>query len=196
MPRFLLFFIFIGSLLLSSNITLAAADETTGTFVSDEIGVTMRSGPTNRYRVIGSLRAGTPITVLQQDADNDTTEVRTVDGKTTGWIKTEYVSNKTTVLAQYQSLQTETSKLQSQVVRLTQDLNNKNAITKQNEELQLKVSELENHVDQLSQKADLQKSRFRKDVFYAGALTVFISMLIAWLITRTIYSRRQSSGWR
>ncbi|WP_251359078.1 TIGR04211 family SH3 domain-containing protein [Kangiella sp. TOML190] len=165
-------------------------------YVSDEIGVTLRSGPTNRYRVIGSLRAGTSITVLQNDATNKSSQVRTKDGKTTGWIKSEYVSSKETVLSQYQGLQNETNQLKQQLQNFEQQLSDKKTIVEQNEELQLKVSELENQVDQLSQQADLQKSRFRKDVFYAGALTVLVSMFIAWLITRTAYGRRQRSGWR
>lgn len=189
-------FILLIAIILGFNISYSANLKAAESYVSDEIGVTMRSGPTNRYRTIGNLRAGTPIKVLQQDADNKTTQVSTIDGQTTGWIKTEYVSTKSTVLAQYQALQVESNDLKQQVASLNQQLGNKNSVAQQNEELQLKVSELENQVDQLSQQADLQKSRFRKDVFYAGALTVFISMLIAWLLTRTLYSRRQSSGWR
>lgn len=181
---------------LSFNVSFSEQLVAAESYVSDEIGVTMRSGPTNRYRVIGNLRAGTPIKILQRDATNKSTQVRTLDGKSTGWIKSEYVSSKATVLAQYQKLQTTTANLQSQVAGLNQQLNDKNSIAEQNQSLQLQVTELENQVDQLSQQADLQKSRFRKDVFYAGGLTVLISMFIAWLITRTAYSRRQRSGWR
>ncbi len=187
---FILLFLTLSSL--SFNSTLIAAEA----YVSDEIGVTLRSGPTNRYRVIGSLRAGTPIEVLQTDTANKTSQVRIKGGKKTGWIKTEFVSNKKTVLAQYQEAIQNNNRLEQQATNLNQQLSDKNTITAQNEQLQLKVSELENQVDQLSQQADLQKSRFRKDVFYSGAITVLISMLIAWFITRTIYSRRQRSGWR
>lgn len=165
-------------------------------YISEEIGVTMRSGPTNRFRIIGNLRAGTPISILQSDSANKTTQISTKDGAKTGWVKTQYVSQSETVLAKYQALQIEKQELENTTNSLNQELSNKNSIVKQNQELQLKVSELENQVDQLSQQADLQNSRFRKDVFYSGALTVLISMLIAWIITRTIYSRRQSSGWR
>ncbi|NVJ67695.1 MAG: TIGR04211 family SH3 domain-containing protein [Gammaproteobacteria bacterium] len=182
--------------MLSFNIGTSSHLQAAESYVSDEIGVTMRSGPTNRYRVIGNLRAGTPIKVLQHDAENKTSEVSTLDGQTTGWIKTEYVSDKETVLAQYQALQTQAADLQQQVTALNQQLGDKNSIAQKNQNLQIKVTELENQVDQLSQQADLQKSRFRKDVFYAGALTVLISMFIAWLITRTAYGRRQRSGWR
>ena len=189
-------FLLIISVIFGFGISFENKLEAAESYISDEIGVTMRSGPTNRYRVVGNLRAGTAIKVLQQDETNKTTQVTTLDGKTTGWVKTEYVSNKQTVLAQYQSLQTEASSLQLQVSSLNQQLSDKDSVAAQNEALQLKVTELENQVDQLSQQADLQTSRFRKDVFYAGALTVFISMLIAWLITRAAYGRRQRSGWR
>ncbi len=192
MARLLAIITFLTSLYFATGSTTAQAEN----YISDEIGVTMRSGPTNRYRVVGNLRAGTPVKVLQRDAENDSIQVSTLDGSTSGWVKSEYVSTKETVLAQYQNLQAETAKLQSQVSNLNQQLQNKNSIQSQNQDLQLQVTELENQVDQLSQQADLQNSRFRKDVFYAGALTVLISMFIGWLITRASFSRRQKSGWR
>lgn len=49
---------------------------TTNFYVSDDIGVVLRSGPTNRYRVTGKIAAGTPITILQSDTANDSSEVR------------------------------------------------------------------------------------------------------------------------
>lgn len=175
-----------------SNQAVAA----TNAYISDEIGVTMRSGPNNRYRVIGDLRAGTPIRVLQVSAENKTTEIRTLDGKKTGWIKSQYISQKETVLAKYQKIQQDNSKLQKQVTLLKSQLSDKATIESQNGELQNQVSELQNQVDQLSQQADLQKSRFHKDFFYAGGLTILVGMFIAWLLTRMAYSRRQRSGWR
>lgn len=178
------------------NIGVSNQLEAAESYISDEIGVTMRSGPTNRYRVVGNLRAGTPIKVLQQNATNKTTQIRTLDGKSTGWVKTEYVSNKATVLAQYQELQKKAASLQNQVSNLNQQLGNKNSIAKQNQDLQLQVTTLENQVDQLSQKADLQKSRVFKEYFFSGVIAVLIGMLIAWIATRTAYSRRQRSGWR
>lgn len=183
-------------LTLATPFSSSQAVAETNAYISDEIGVTMRSGPNNRYRVIGNLRAGTPIRVLQADADNKTTEIATLDGKKTGWVKSQYISQNETVLAKYQKTQKDNTELQKQVSSIKSQLSDKAVIEAQNIELQNQVSELQNQVDQLSQQADLQKSRFHKDFFYAGGLTILVGMFIAWLLTRMAYSRRQRSGWR
>lgn len=191
MIRYCLILLFITAITLPFSTSAISAES----YVSDEIGVTMRSGPTNRFRTIGDLRAGTPIQVLQADLANKTTQVRTSAGKT-GWIKTQYISSKKTILAQFQELQQANSRLTQQASSLNQQIVSKKNLSSQNESLQLKVSELENQVDQLSQQESLQKSRFFKEYFFSGVIAVLIGMLIAWIATRTIYSRRQRSGWR
>ncbi|GAA4358104.1 TIGR04211 family SH3 domain-containing protein [Kangiella marina] len=180
-----------------------AADETTPSspdtpvnyYVSDDIGVVLRSGPTNRYRVIGKISAGTPITILQSDTANDSSEVRVANGDT-GWIQSDYITDEPTVRAKYQQLLEENSQLKQQVEELAQDIADKDNIIQLNNNLQQQVSELENERNILSQQAALQKDRFHKDVFYAGALVLLFGMFLSWVLSRFSRKKRQSSGWR
>lgn len=175
--------------------TSNSPDTPTSYYVSDDIGVVLRSGPTNRYRVIGKISAGTPITILQSDTANESSEVRVASGDT-GWIQTDYITDEPTVRAKYQQLLQENSQLKQQVEELAQDVADKDNIIQLNNNLQQQVSELENERDVLQQQASLQKDRFHKDVFYAGALVLLFGMFISWILLRFSQKKRQRSGWR
>ncbi len=167
----------------------------TNFYVSDDIGVVLRSGPTNRYRVTGKIAAGTPITILQSDTANDSSEVRVANGDT-GWIQTDYITDQPTIRAKYQQLLEENVQLKQQVDELAQDIADKDNIIQLNNNLQQQVSELQNEADTLRQQTALQKDRFHKDVFYAGALVLLFGMFLSWVLSRFSRKKRQSSGWR
>ena len=164
-------------------------------YVSDDIGVVLRSGPTNRYRVIGKISAGTPITILESDTANKSSKVQVADGDS-GWIQTDYITDQPTVRAKYQQLLTENNQLKQQVEELGQDVADKANIIQLNNNLQQQVSELQNEADTLRQQASLQKDRFHKDVFYAGALVLLFGMFLSWVLSRFSQKKRHRSGWR
>lgn len=183
--------------------TVFAADETSPKttdpdaqyYVSDDIGVVLRSGPTNRYRVIGKITAGTPITILQSDAANESTQVQVADGDS-GWIQSDYITDQPTVQAKYQQVLAENQQLKQQVDELAQDIADKSNVIQLNNKLQQQVSELENERDMLRQQTTLQKDRFHKDVFYAGAVVLLFGMFLSWILSRFSQKKRHRSGWR
>lgn len=188
------------ALLLSNGFSQAAESEATNTppqgseyYVSDDVGIIMRSGPTNGYRVIGKLSAGTPIQALE--SANDRTKVQTADGDT-GWISTEYITDQPTIRAKYQQVLNKNSELKQQLNEVMQDIADKDNIIQLNNTLQQQVSELENERDTLRQQNSILKDRFHTDVFYAGALVLLFGMFLSWVLSRFGKKRRQSSGWR
>lgn len=188
-------------LLLTTNQFAQAADPAQNTaaqsnyYVSDDIGVVMRSGPTNRYRVIGRVVAGTPIEVLASDVENKSSQVRTANGDE-GWIQTEYITDQPTVQALYSALQVEHDALKQELTQTKQQIADKENVIALNDQLQQQVSELQNESDKLRQQNELLKDRFHSDVFYAGALVLLVGMLISWVLSRVSMKRRQRSGWR
>ncbi|MCW8856741.1 MAG: TIGR04211 family SH3 domain-containing protein [Kangiella sp.] len=188
-------------LLLTTTQFAQAADPAQNTdtqsqyYVSDEIGVIMRSGPTNRYRVTGRLVAGTPIEVLASDTANDSSQVRAANGDE-GWIQTEYITNQPTVRALHAELQVEHEALQQQLSQAKQQVADQENVIALNDQLQQQVSELQNESDKLRQQNELLKDRFHSDVFYAGAFVLLVGMLISWILSRFSMKRRQRSGWR
>lgn len=182
-------------LIVSFNALPRAVAATTDTYVTEDIGIVMRSGPTNKYRVIGRVTAGDKVTVLATDTENKRTQITDSNG-TSGWVASEYIVNTTSDKALLQTALNANQQLQQQLDNAKQQVSDKEGIIVLNDQLQQQVSQLENEVSTLSQQADLQKSRFRSDMFYAGAITVLISMLISWFLTRLVFMKQQRSGWR
>ena len=164
-------------------------------FITDDIGVTVRSGPTSRFRVVGKLQAGTPIQVIAVDEENGTSQIKAQDD-TTGWIKSEYISDQKTVKVLYQEALQENSTLRQNINRLEQQVTDQNNIVTLNDQLQQQVSELQNEADNLRQQNSILKDRFHSDIFYAGALVLLAGMLLSWLFASMSFKRRQRSGWR
>lgn len=183
--------VFIASLNSLPTVEAAASD----TYVTEDIGIVMRSGPTNKYRVIGRVTAGDKVVVLATDADNKRTQITDSTGAT-GWVASEYIVTTTSDKALLQQALSANQQLQQQLQTAKQQVSDKEGIIVLNDQLQQQVSQLENEVSTLSQQADLQKNRFRSDMFYAGAVTVLISMLIAWFLTRLVFMKQKRSGWR
>jgi SH3 domain protein len=86
-PRSLLGpFVFVGLLLVS----FAAVGQTR--YISDNIPVTLRSGPSLENRILKNLSAGTPVEVVGGDEASGYSQVRVSSDGTQGWILTRYLS--------------------------------------------------------------------------------------------------------
>jgi SH3 domain protein len=60
-------------------------------YVSDQLTIPLRRGPSNEYKIINaSLPSGTPLEVLQTNEEAGFTQVRTPNG-TEGWVPSQYL---------------------------------------------------------------------------------------------------------
>ena len=76
------------ALLLGSGSSIAVAETV---YISDELTVPLRSGPSNAYRILHrGLPSGTQMEVLSRDEESGFTQIRTGRG-TEGWIPTQYL---------------------------------------------------------------------------------------------------------
>jgi SH3 domain protein len=75
----------------------AVAEQTR--WMSDQLPLDLRSGNSNRYRVIKMLNPGTQVTVLKVDQKAGFTQVRTAGG-TRGWVNNSYLMNEPTAREQ------------------------------------------------------------------------------------------------
>ncbi len=104
------------------------ADVPSSHFIRDDLFVFMHTGPGRDYRILGSVDAGTPITVLERDNDAKFTQIEDDSGRT-GWIESRYVSNNEPQTAQLPVIieklanaQTSLEAEQSENLRLRQEL--------------------------------------------------------------------------
>jgi len=78
--------------LLMLMISMAATAATL--YVSDELTVPLRRGPSNTHKIINAaLPSGTALEILGEDKDAGFTQVRTPNG-VEGWVPTQYLTNE------------------------------------------------------------------------------------------------------
>ena len=62
-------------------------------YVSDELTITLRTGPSTQNQILRNLTSGASVEVLQELPDEGYTRVRTTDG-TEGWVISRYLQNE------------------------------------------------------------------------------------------------------
>ena len=78
--------------LMGIALVLVAAMATGQTlYVSDQLVITVRTGPSTENSIIGNLVSGDPVEVLETGADSGYTLVRTESG-TEGWVLRRYLA--------------------------------------------------------------------------------------------------------
>ena len=134
------------TLLFSTAIINNAAAETR--FVSDELEITMRVGPSTKQRIISMLKSGTQVEILSVDPKSGYSKVRAANGKT-GFVLSRFLMDEPSAREQVASLtakiqelqaepeqvRTRLNQLQDDYARLQKDhqklLNDKNSITQE-----------------------------------------------------------------
>ncbi|GGC80026.1 TIGR04211 family SH3 domain-containing protein [Vreelandella lutescens] len=134
--------------LLSVSGQAAFAQSDSQAWVSDELSTYVRSGPTDGYRIVGTLNAGEQVDVLETSGDY--TRVRSNSGDTV-WV----LSNE---IQQTPSARQQLPELQAQVEELTQELDGINDTWEQ------RVSSMTETLDVREQRiADLEARNLELD---------------------------------
>jgi len=98
-------------------------------YISDNIPITLRTGPSLENRIIRNLSAGARVEVLRVDEENGYTQVRVASDGTEGWVLTRYLQSEPVarerLAAAEQALTTareRVQELEAQVASLTEEL--------------------------------------------------------------------------
>ncbi|MDI5984428.1 TIGR04211 family SH3 domain-containing protein [Halomonas sp. M4R5S39] len=129
-------------------------------WVSDSLTTYVRSGPTDGYRIVGTLTAGEPVTVLETSGDYS--RVQNGDGDTV-WV----LSNE---LQQAPSAQVRLPELETRVAQLTDELDGindewENRVSSMTEALaagEERIEELEAHNRELDAEAEQSRGTIRR----------------------------------
>lgn len=168
-------------------------------YIKDDLFVFMHAGPGRNYRILGSIEAGTPITVLQTDAENGFTEVSDDTQNRTGWVESD---NLTTTMSrkeqvpqlseQVETLRTELSSAQSENTRLKQQLSESRQqlakITTQAEEQMRDITALNKQISNANK--DEMMMWFTRGGLVAGA-----GIILGIVITYLPKKRRRNDTW-
>jgi SH3 domain protein len=211
-------------ILLGSCFIAAAAARAEPAWVSDEIEVTLRTGPSTSNAITRMLRSGTPIEIVERDEDTGYARVRTSAGAE-GWVLARYLMNEpparqqlerltsqlntatteggtlssqlTAIKTQYDeasttigALERDKQALQTELEEIKNTAANTLTIDRQNRDLRQQLADAEIKVSILEQENDALSGQTTRNWFLAGALVLFIGVIMGLWLPRIRWQKR------
>lgn len=192
-------------------------------YVSDELEITMRTGPANDRKIVAVLKSGTAVEVLDVDRDNDYSRVRTAGGKE-GWVLSRYLMDDASAREQLVAATRQVTDLQRQNTNLQQELTQIDqlqasvdslkrentglsteldeirkaaadtlSINEENKSLKEAISNLIREKDSIEQENITLKDNTEQQWFIRGAGVVLAGIVIGLIIPKIRWRRRR--GW-
>ena len=167
-------------------------------YISDDLFTYIHAGPGRNFRILGSVVAGTRVTLLQEDTENNFVEI--IDDKQrTGWVDAEFISISRSVRELVPGLQEQVEKTEKTILqqRQSNDLLNQQIIdlTSQNTNLKKKLSDAEIENAKKSQTLADYDQTAQMEWFTRGGIVAVISLLLGIILTYLPKKRRRNDNW-
>lgn len=197
MRRFLTIF-----LALQFSLSVAAqtddADFQPNANITDDLTVFIHTGSSRNYRIIGTILAGAPVTVLDRAGEPEFVQITDSEGRN-GWIEGQYLSANGSIRDQLPSLQTQVSDLTQQLSTLReqhqQARSQSIALEQQNKRI---AGELEKALEasaELQTQVDSADNTAMIEWFTRGGIIAVICVFLGVLITYLPKKRRRNDQW-
>ena len=129
-------------------------------WVSDELTTYVRSGPTDGYRIIGTLTSGEPVTVLETSGDYS--RVRNAEGNTV-WVLSGELQDEPSARQQLPTLERQVAELEAELGGINETWEERvSAMTETLEVREQRIAELEASNRQLDSEADQSRQTIRQ----------------------------------
>ncbi|CBV43272.1 TIGR04211 family SH3 domain-containing protein [Halomonas elongata] len=128
-------------------------------WVSDDLTTYVRSGPTDGYRIVGSLTAGEPVEVL--DTEGDYTEVRSESGDEV-WVPSDQLQDTPSARVQLPALESRVEELSAELSGINDTWEGRiNALSETLAVREQRIAELESRNQKLSSEAEQSRDTIR-----------------------------------
>lgn len=176
-------------------------------WVADDLETYVRSGPTNEYRIVGTLTSGDEVTVLE--TQDDYTRVRAPNGDEV-WIESDQLQAERSVSDRMPELQARTETLsarlegideewQSRVATMTETLKQREAriaeLERRNAELSQQTSQAENRIRGLQARLDTQEQDLLMRYFMYGGGVAGAGLIVGLLVPHLPRRRNKRDRW-
>lgn len=186
-------------------------------YVSDQLDIPMRTGQSDRHKILRFPKSGDALTILETNDESGYSLVRTKRGRE-GWVLSKDLMNipsardrlataekkmsrlheiekeKTALKRERDQLNSQNVQLNKQLAQIRRVSANAVKISEENETLSTRSIEMERNIQMLEQENDsLQDSSYR-NWFMTGAAVVIVSMLFGVILTRIRWRRKSSWG--
>ncbi|MEZ8027197.1 arylsulfatase [Enterovibrio norvegicus] len=179
-------------------------------YISDELFTYMHSGPGTQFRILGSIDAGTKVTVVDRNRNAGYTQVLDERGRK-GWVESKYVSNQPGLKTRMPALEKELTQVKSALANAQGDSEAKTkGLIESLEQRNTQLKELETHTSELNQKlidaqSEIRELRARIDTqkddllmrwFTYGAMVAGAGLLFGLILPHLIPRRKKrNNGW-
>ncbi|MDN4503839.1 TIGR04211 family SH3 domain-containing protein [Alteromonadaceae bacterium BrNp21-10] len=167
-------------------------------YVVDDLFTYMHAGPGRNFRILGSVQAGTRLTLLQVSEDQSYIEI--IDDKQrTGWVDIKDITAN-------RSIREILPEVRGQLDLANEDLRDANikidALNQQiadlashNEQLQQRFNTLSETYDLTRQQLDNQDQSSEKEWFTRGGVVAFGGIILGILLTYLPKKRKRNDNW-
>ncbi|MGM0701403.1 MAG: TIGR04211 family SH3 domain-containing protein [Pseudomonadota bacterium] len=176
-------------------------------WVSEELTTWVRSGPTDGYRIVGTLTAGEPVTVLETSGDYS--RVENDEGETV-WVLSEELQQEPSAQEQLPELQSQVETLEAELASINDTWESRVAtMTETLEEREQRIAELEERnreldgqtqessatIRELQARLDTQEEDLLIRYFMYGGGVAGAGLLVGLIIPHLPRKRRKNDRW-
>jgi len=167
-------------------------------YVRDNLFIFMHAGPGRDYRIIGSVNAGTPLTVL--DTDNGAKYTQIIDDQDrTGWVESKFVTTQTPQAQQLPRMreQLEQSELSLQTAQ-QENAQLRTQLNDANQEISRLTTDYEQQLSDIAQLNQQVESTDKAELitwFTRGGIVAGAGIVLGVLISFLPRRRNRSKEW-
>ncbi|MCW8330347.1 SH3 domain-containing protein [Photobacterium sp. SDRW27] len=179
-------------------------------YISDDLFTYMHRGPGTQYRIMGSVNAGTKVTLLEANKEAGYSRIKDERGRT-GWVSSKFISTQIGLKERVPTLEKELTEVKAALADALQSGDEKTASLQNSLQLRTEqITELESQNSQLNEqlmtsqaeirelraKIDTQKDDLLMKWFTYGGMVAGAGLLFGLVLPHLIPRRRKrNNGW-
>ncbi|ENM5852399.1 SH3 domain-containing protein [Vibrio mimicus] len=189
---------------------LAAPTFAQDRYIADKLFTYMHSGPSNQYRILGSIDAGEKVKLLDVNKDSGYSQVADERGRT-GWVESRFITREVSNALRLPALEKELTEVKKQLANARQNADSEKAGLAESLELRnQQIADLERNYGDISKqltdsqteirelraKLDTQKEDLLLKYFTYGGGVAGIGLLLGLVLPHIVPRRkRHPAGW-
>ncbi|MCG8707344.1 SH3 domain-containing protein [Brenneria sp. 4F2] len=191
---------------LASSLTAHAEEKR---YISDELLTYIHSGPGNQYRIVGTLKAGTPVTIVSINQDAGYAQILD-DKNRTSWIALDQLSETPSLKTRVPELENQVNELTDKLKNIDQTWNQRtaemqqkvaasdsiiNGLGNENQELKNQLIVAQKKVSAANVQLDDKQRTIILQWFLYGGGVAGAGLLLGLLLPHIIPRRKKSDRW-
>ncbi len=165
-------------------------------YVYDKAKLWSRTGPSNEFKVYLKLLPGTRLEVISENSETGYTQVKDIKQREF-WIRSDYLTATPTAnillgdaLSKIEKL---TQRHKTNIQKLERRIKTMQPLENINQKLQSKIATMDIELEGLKQSNAAISSRFNREVYFAGGITIVVGILFGWVFG--LRGRKRNDAW-